>query len=158
LASERAERDGHGRVPTYRPPTEAGSVRADGDQRSETSPQRYDMVAAAADWHVNSVFAGTELTRARTGKPVVAINPVDAERDGLVDGGPARIGNDRGTFTATIRIDRNVKRGVAVTTKGWWGMGVNNTVAERDSDMGRGAVYHDNQVTVWPLTGSGPSV
>ena len=30
-------------------------------------------------------------------------------------------------------------------------MDVNATVAERDSDMGRGAVYHDNRVTIRSL-------
>jgi hypothetical protein len=43
---------------------------------------------------------------------------------------------------------------VARTAKGWWSKltgnqpGVNATVAERDSDMGGGAVYHDNRVEV----------
>ena len=38
-----------------------------------------------------------------------------------------------------------------VTSKGHWpklrgGPGVNATTAERDADMARGAVYHDNRV------------
>ena len=73
---------------------------------------------------------------------------LDAARDGLADGDAVTASNDRGSFDAIVSIDRSARPGVAVTTKGWWGMGVNNTVAERDSDMGRGAVYHDNRVRI----------
>ncbi|MEM7273646.1 MAG: molybdopterin-dependent oxidoreductase [Actinomycetota bacterium] len=137
FASERAAADGHGRLPTHRPPTE-----------SAAAGPGYDLVAAASDWHVNSVFAGTERTRSRTGRPVVAVHPADAARDGLVAGDEVIVGNDRGCFPATLAVDGTARPGIAVTTKGWWGMGVNATVAERDADMGRGAVYHDNRVTI----------
>ena len=47
-----------------------------------------------------------------------------------------------------------VRPGVVASTKGPWprdskqGAAVNATVDERDSDMGGGAVYHDNRVRV----------
>ncbi len=141
FASDRAEADGHGRLPTYTAPVEAGQVERSG---------RYDLVAAAGDWHINSVFAGTDRTLARTGAPPVAVNPDDAARDGVVDGQLVTVANDRGRFTAVAAVDATVRAGTAVTTKGWWGMGINNTVAERDADMGRGAVYHDNCVVITP--------
>ncbi len=143
FASDRAERENQGLLPHYRPPAEAGGANG-------AATGGYDLVAAASDWHVNSVFAGTDRTLARTGRPDVAINPDDAARDGLDDGIEVEIANDRGSFWAVLQLDPMVKRGVAVTTKGWWGMGVNNTVVERDSDMGRGAVYHDNHVVISP--------
>ena len=139
--SERAGRDGHGLLPCHRPPVEAGRT---------GEPGVYDLIAAAADEYVNSVFAGTDVVRARTGPPAIAVHPADGGRDGLADGGTVRVVNDRGSFTATVRFDPGIRRGVASTTKGWWGMGVNATVDERDSDMGRGAVFHDNRVRLVP--------
>ena len=147
FASENADREGHGLLPTYRPPVEAGRGPCD---TGGGGAGGYDLVAAASDWHINSVFAGTDRTRSRTGRPLLTVNPEDAERDGLVDGADVEVLNDRGSFVATLRLDPHTRRGVAVTTKGWWRMGVNNTVAERDSDMGRGAVYHDNRVELRP--------
>ena len=50
-----------------------------------------------------------------------------------------------------------VRPGVVAASKGFWpkrvagAANVNATVAERDSDMGGGAVFHDNRVEVAPL-------
>ena len=139
FASEKAERESHGLVPDYRPPLEAGA---------SNSATGYDLVAAASDWHINSVFAGTDKTLSRTGPPLVTISAEDAARDGLVAGAQVEVANERGSFVAELSIGPLARQGVAVTTKGWWRMGVNATVAERDSDMGRGAVYHDNRVFI----------
>lgn len=137
FTSERAEADGHGRLPNHRPPVEV--VGADG---------RYTLVAHGSDFHINSVFAGTEKTRTRTGTPPVVIHVDDAARDGLTDGDAILVENERGSFHAVVAIGGAARPGVAATTKGWWGQGVNATVVERDSDMARGAVYHDNLVTI----------
>ena len=144
FASAKAEREHQGRLPRYLPPAEAGGDEVAG---------HYDLIAAASDWHINSVFAGTARTLARTGRPPVVVNPADAERDGLADGAEVVVANGRGSFAATVTTDPTVRPGTAVTTKGWWGMGVNRTVAERDADMGRGAVYHDNRVTIAATSG-----
>jgi hypothetical protein len=51
-------------------------------------------------------------------------------------------------------VSDRVRPGVVASPKGGWprdskhGATVNATVDERDSDMGGGAVYHDNQVRV----------
>lgn len=140
FVSEQAEADGHGRLPIYRGPSEVAGSEAG----------RYALVAAASDWHVNSTFAGTATTTSRTARPKVVIHPLDAVADGLTDGCTVELANDRGSFTAQIQLDDGVRRGVAYTVKGWWAMGVNATVAELDSDMGRGAVFHDNLVTITP--------
>jgi anaerobic selenocysteine-containing dehydrogenase len=144
FASARAEADGHGRLPDYGPPAESGAV-----------PEgRYALVAAAGPWHVNSTFAGEDRNRERSGGPEVVVCAADAARDGLVDGEAVLVGNDRGAFRARLRVGPRARPGVAVSTKGHWvdgGAGVNATVAEADSDMARGAVYHDNQVWVVPV-------
>ena len=145
FASERAERDGHGRLPNFRPAVEAG----------RRSSGWYDLIANGSDGHVNSVFAGTSLVRERFGEPPVLLHPDDAERDGIIDGDRIEVWNDRGRFVAIAVVGPWTRRGVAATSKGAWSMDLNATVAERDSDMGRGAVYHDNRVRIGPQPYSG---
>lgn len=143
FTSPRAERDGHGLLPDYAAPAESGQV----------PPGRYALVAAAARWSVNSTFAGEPRNRDRAGSTEVVVCAADAARDGLADGAPVVVGNDRGSFGATLRIGPAARAGVAVTDKGRWSGGtptINATVAERDSDMGRGATYHDNVVWIRP--------
>ena len=54
-------------------------------------------------------------------------------------------------------VSDRVPAGVAAGVKGFWpkrvpgGANANATVAERDSDMGGGAVFHDNRVEVTRL-------
>ncbi|MEZ5375324.1 MAG: molybdopterin-dependent oxidoreductase [Acidimicrobiales bacterium] len=141
FASSRAEADGQGRVPHYLPAAET---------TGEPEPGRYRLVSPASEWHINSVFAGTAVNLGRTVAPPVSVHPDDAERDGLVDGQPIVIENQRGTYEAVVRVDDRIRPGLAATTKGWWRQGLNATVREQDSDMGRGAVYHDNAVTIRP--------
>ena len=83
--------------------------------------------------------------------------PEDAAGRGLESGREARVLNDRGAFVALVEVTDRVRRGVVASTKGRWprfvrgGATVNATVDERDSDMGGGAVFHDNRVQVEPL-------
>ena len=63
------------------------------------------------------------------------------------------VSNSRGSFEAVAEVSDRVRPGVAGTTKGRWakftgGATVNATIAERDSDYGGGAVFHDNRVEV----------
>ncbi len=80
----------------------------------------------------------------------------DASTSSLADGSLVEVANDRGSFVARLRITSTARPGVAVTAKGGWtktflgGSSVNATVIEGDSDMGAGALYHDNRVTIRP--------
>ena len=85
------------------------------------------------------------------------MHPRDAERDGLTAGDMVVVGNERGSFTIELAVDDLARPGTAVSTKGWWTSGLNNTVAERDSDMAHGAVFHDNAVTVTKVASSDPA-
>jgi anaerobic selenocysteine-containing dehydrogenase len=147
FVSERAERDGHGRLPNHRPPREAGA----------SAPGTFALLAPAGHFTVNSVFAGITRNIERAGEPTVTVCAADAEPLGLQAGMSVTVGNERGSFVARLEISPQARPGVAVTAKGGWtktftdGRSVNVTVAERDSDMGAGAVYHDNRVTIRPL-------
>ena len=112
------------------------------------------LIAGADHYFLNSLFANVEKQLKRTGPPAVRIHPEDAAARDLVNGQEARIFNDRGSFVATVEVTDRVRRGLVASTKGRWpGLvsghsTVNATVDERDSDMGGGAVYHDNRVEV----------
>jgi anaerobic selenocysteine-containing dehydrogenase len=83
----------------------------------------------------------------------VLIHPTDALDRGIVEGAPVRIFNGRGAFIAAATITDRVRPGVVASPKGRWpglagGTNVNATVDERDSDLGGGAVFHDNRVEI----------
>jgi anaerobic selenocysteine-containing dehydrogenase len=65
-----------------------------------------------------------------------------------------RVFNGRGSFLAAAEITDRVRQGVVASTKGRWprhsvgAATVNATVDDRESDMGGGAVYHDNRVEI----------
>jgi len=140
FASDRAHADGVGRVAGYAPAAETETPASD--------VGTYDLIAAAGDWHINSTFAGTAKTRSRTGVPEVLVHSGDAARDGFSAGDTVRVLNERGEFTATLRIDDDALRGTAISWKGAWDLDLNATIDERDADMGQGAVFHDNRVRI----------
>lgn len=141
FVSTRAEADGHGRLPSYDPAIEAA-----GDPDG-----RYALIANGSPHHINTVFVGTQKVRSAVAAPPVLIHPDDAARDGLADGDRVEVMNERGRFVARVAIADTGRPGLATITKGWWRQEVNATVREADSDMGRGAVYHDNVVSITKL-------
>jgi anaerobic selenocysteine-containing dehydrogenase len=132
----------------YTPPYEAA-------QRDTDLARRFPLalIAPAAHYFLNHTFANVRELAVRQGAPAITLHPADAEPRGLKDGDLARVHNDRGEYRATVRISDRVRRGVVEGRKGYWpklsgGANPNATVAERDSDMGGGAVFHDNRVEV----------
>ncbi|MCY3586545.1 MAG: molybdopterin-dependent oxidoreductase [Acidimicrobiales bacterium] len=145
--SERMAQAGLDPVPGYMP----AGVRARSDHRGLV------LISAATHNFLNSTFANSELHRDREGAPTILVNAKDAMQRGLENDSAVFVFNDRGGFAATLRTSGAVPEGVAATTKGHWpanagGSNANATVDERDSDMGGGAVFHDNVVQIEPLT------
>jgi anaerobic selenocysteine-containing dehydrogenase len=66
----------------------------------------------------------------------------------------ARVWNDRGEYLALVQTSDRVPPGIVGGAKGHWpklnpgGTSIAATVMEKDADMGRGAVFHDNRVEV----------
>lgn len=169
FTSARAARDGAGEMPHYLPPREAADPHpADGSPADAPSadapsgPRRLALVSAANHYLVNSTFSSSRR-HARAGAPVVVLHPQDAAAAHLADGDLADVGNARGTFRATVRVSDEVRPGVAATTKGLRptpldpgpdgsadATSVNATVSSGRSDLGGGALFHDNAVTVRP--------
>ncbi len=147
--SETMAADGLDPLAGYTEPHEAA-------QRGTELSKRFPLalIANARHYALNSMFANSPLHSRRQGPPVIQIHPDDALPRGLSSGMTVTVFNDRGKFQAKVDVCENVRRGVVGTTKGAWprfedgGSNINATVDERDSDMGGGAVFHDNRVEV----------
>ncbi|MER6950616.1 molybdopterin oxidoreductase family protein [Nonomuraea sp. NPDC000554] len=124
-----------------------------------SSPYRLTLISPAAHTFLNTVFGNNPELRRRAKGPVVLVNPADAEERGLVSGQRVRVHNGSGEFQADVEVSDRVARGVVASPKGHWpkhspgGSNVNAVVEERDADLGRGPVYHDNLVEVSPCAG-----
>lgn len=112
------------------------------------------LLTPADHYFLNSIFANVPLQQQRSGVPALLIHPDDASPRRIATRDEVRIANTRGSFVAVAEVTDRVRLGVVASTKGRWpaharqGATVNATVGERDSDMGGGAVYHDNRVRV----------
>jgi anaerobic selenocysteine-containing dehydrogenase len=149
FVSERMSQAGLDPVAGYTPPYESG-------QRDTPLARDYPLalLTPADHYFLNSTFANVPQQLRRSGEPTLLIHPDDAGPRGIAGGDPVRIGNARGAFFAVAEVTDRVRPGVVASTKGRWpggsphGATINATVDERDSDMGGGAVYHDNRVEV----------
>jgi anaerobic selenocysteine-containing dehydrogenase len=112
------------------------------------------LITPANHYFLNSIFANMPAQQRRAGTPVLLIHPDDALPRHIASGDEICVANGRGSFDAVAEMSDAVRPGVVASSKGRWpcqskrGATVNATVDDRDSDMGRGAVYHDNRVRV----------
>jgi anaerobic selenocysteine-containing dehydrogenase len=149
FVSERMAESGLDPVAGYTPAHETS-------QRDTTLAREYPLalVTPADHYFLNSIFANVPLQQRRSGVATLLIHPDDAAPRQIAEGDEVRVGNARGSFLAVAEVSDRVRPGVVASAKGRWprdskeGTTVNATVDERDSDMGGGAVYHDNRVRV----------
>jgi anaerobic selenocysteine-containing dehydrogenase len=146
--SERAAADGLDPLCGYTPPREAAAA-----DRELAARYPLALIAPASHYFMNTIFANSPRLLRQAGQPRIVLHPDDAAERGLGSGDRATVFNARGSFAAEVAIGDVVRPGVVASTKGYWskllgGPNINATVDERDSDMGHGAVYHDNRVEV----------
>jgi anaerobic selenocysteine-containing dehydrogenase len=149
FVSERMAQAGLDPVAGYSPSYETS-------QRDTALAREYPLalITPADHYFLNSIFANVPLQRRRSGATTLLIHPDDAAPRRIAEGDEVRVGNARGSFAAVAAVSDRIRPGVVASPKGRWpryatdGATVNATVDERDSDMGRGAVYHDNRVEV----------
>ena len=154
FVSDRMAQAGLDPVAGYTPSYEAA-------QQDTTLALEYPLalVTPANHYFLNSIFANVPQQRRRSGAPALLIHPDDAAPQRIGAGDEVRVANGRGSFIAVAEVSDCIRPGVVACTKGHWprdskdGATVNATVDERDSDMGGGAVYHDNRVRVDKVTG-----
>src|SRR5215472_4976205 len=147
--SARAAEAGLDPLPTYTPPYES-------TPRDPALARRHPLalVAPAGPHFLNTEFSNLPALRDKAGPQRVLLHAEDAAVRGLVDGDVARVFNDRGEYLALVVVSDRVIPGLASGSKGHWpklnpgGSSITATVMEKDSDMGRGAVFHDNRVEV----------
>ncbi|GAA4226739.1 molybdopterin oxidoreductase family protein [Streptosporangium album] len=119
---------------------------------AERGPYPLALITPAAHTFLNTIFGNNPELLRRSKGPRILVNPVDAAQRELGDGQRVRVFNAGGGFEAVVEVSDRVQPGVVASTKGHWrklssgGATVNAVVEERDADMGRGAVYHDNLV------------
>jgi anaerobic selenocysteine-containing dehydrogenase len=125
-------------------------------QRDTTLAREYPLalITPANQYFLNSIFANLPLQQRRSGPPTLLIHPDDAAPRRIAAGDEVRVANARGSFFAVAEVSDRVRPGVVASSKGRWprdakqAATVNATIDERDSDMGGGALYHDNRVRV----------
>ena len=82
------------------------------------------------------------------------LHPADAERRGITTGMRVTVHNDRGAFAAQARVEPSIREGVVWAPSIWWGKlagddaNANQTTSQRETDLGHGPVFYDNQVEV----------
>src|SRR5262249_816776 len=105
IASERAEADGHPRVPVpLADPRPTGS--------------RLRLLSRASSWRCNSSFGNVSKMKTRDPGAAVLLNPADATDRGLRDGDAAVLSSDAGRLNMRVLVSDTVPRGVALTHKG----------------------------------------
>ena len=148
--SERLRELGMDPLPTYTPPREL----------PETAPElarRFPLVLISSPRHkfLNTTFVNVRSLRG-SDEPECVIHPTDAGHRGLSDGVRVAIHNDRGAFTAVVRISEGIREGVVWAPSIWWtklaadGRNANDTTSQLETDMGHGPVFYDNLVEVGP--------
>jgi anaerobic selenocysteine-containing dehydrogenase len=136
-------------LPTYTPPYE--SV-----ERDPALVARYPLTLISSPAHtfLNSTFVNIASLRRQAHEPEVLLHPADAERRGIAAGMRVTVRNDRGAFLATARVEPSIREGVAWAPSIWWGKlaadgaNANQTTSQRETDLGHGPVFYDNQVEV----------
>ena len=147
--SERLKEMGLDPVPTYIPPYES-------PERDPALVARYPLTLISSPAHqfLNSTFVNVDSLRRGAREPECILHPADAERRGVGVGMRVAIHNDRGVFTALARVDEGIREGVVWAPSIWWGKltkdgaNANQTTSQRETDMGHGPVFYDNQVEV----------
>ena len=147
--SERLADMGFDPLPTYIPPYE--SV-----ERDPALVARYPLTLISSPAHtfLNTTFGNVPSLRRQAKEPEVLLHPADAERRAIALGAMVTVRNDRGAFLARARVEQSIREGVVWAPSIWWGKlaadgaNANQTTSQRETDLGHGPVFYDNQVEV----------
>jgi anaerobic selenocysteine-containing dehydrogenase len=148
FVSERMAKEGLDPVAGYTSPCETAQIDTELAREYPLA-----LITPANHYFLNSIFANMPRQRRRSGVTTVVIHPCDASPH-IRTGDEVCVTNARGSFHAIAEVDECVRRGVIASTKGSWpcdstgGSTVNATVDDHTSDMGAGALYHDNRVRI----------
>jgi anaerobic selenocysteine-containing dehydrogenase len=147
--SERMKEMGLDPVPNYTAPYES-------PENDAALVERFPLTLISSPAHqfLNTTFVNVETLKRSAREPECIIHPSDAERRGIGVGMRVAVHNDRGVFTAVAKVDAGIREGVVWAPSIWWGKfakdgaNANQTTSQRETDMGHGPVFYDNQVEV----------
>jgi len=133
-------------VPTYIPPYES-------PERDPALVARYPLTLISSPAHtfLNSTFVNVTSLRRQAQEPEVLLHPADAERRGITTGMRVTVHNDRGAFAAQARVEPSIREGVVWAPSIWWAKltgddaNANQTTSQRETDLGHGPLFYDNQ-------------
>jgi anaerobic selenocysteine-containing dehydrogenase len=136
-------------LPAYIPPYE--SV-----ERDPALVKRFPLTLISSPAHtfLNTTFANVTSLRRQAREPEVLLHPADAARRAISPGMMVTVHNDRGAFLAKARVEPSIREGVAWAPSIWWGKlagdgaNANQTTSQRETDLGHGPVFYDNQVEI----------
>jgi anaerobic selenocysteine-containing dehydrogenase len=149
LVSQRMAEMGLDPLPAYIPPYES-------IENDPALVERYPLTLISSPAHtfLNTTFANITSLRRQAREPEVLLHPADAERRAIAAGMRVTVRNDRGAFAATARVEASIREGVVWAPSIWWGKltgdgaNANQTTSQRETDLGHGPVFYDNQVEV----------
>jgi len=147
--SERLVQMGFDPLPTYIPPYE--SVERDPELVLQWP---LTLISSPAHQFLNSTFVNVDKLRRSVGHPECIVHPDDAAPRSIRTGDQVEIRNGRGAFRAAARVDDGIRPGVVWAPSVWWtklapdGHNANETTSQRETDLGGGATFYDNQVEV----------
>ena len=118
------------------------------DPEEQRDAQRWPLrlLTAPGYFQAHTAYSGVEFLRRREGAPHCIVHPDEAAKRGLEDGAKVRLYNERGVVGLMLRVTDEVQPGVVLvpgqrpdneTLSGT----VNLLVADRYTDIGKGATY-----------------
>ena len=148
FASERLERMGQPRLPTFVPPREGPRGPA---------AARYPLQLMTPKHHtrfLNSGYSHLPKHGPAEGGPFVELDAADAAARGLAEGDCARVFNDRASLELPVRITQRLRPGLASIPWGWWrdhhpdGKVANSLTNDTLTEWGGGVAYSDTLVQI----------
>jgi len=141
--------EGHDPLPAFLPPRESALADPELARRFPLA-----FLSPPARNFLNSSFANLPRFVAEEQTPWLDVAAADAAARGIADGDRVRIFNDRGSFTATARLNGRARPGVVVCPSIWWrklspdGENANAVTGQALTDLGRAATFYDCLVEV----------
>jgi anaerobic selenocysteine-containing dehydrogenase len=100
---------------------------------------------------IHSQFGNLKIIRETNSEPVIRISSADAKKRKIRTGQRTKVYNHNGSFISRVEISNRIPEGVVSFPNGIWlteGGGVNQLIADEETDIGFGAAFHDNWVEI----------
>lgn len=104
-------------IAEYREPLEVPTIKS---LKEGSSDYPYQFFSGRQRFFMQSMFTDDPvMAELSGGKPTARINPIDAEREGIIDGDKVEVYNQRGHVVAAMRLDQAIPPGTIQVWFGW---------------------------------------